>query len=231
MNSFEQQYKTYGLASQRRYPNESLLAFLAAYYFSLTQSERQKIQILELGCGSGANLWMLAREGFSVWGIDSSATGLSFCQTILNQWNVQANLTLGNMTVLPYASASFDAIVDVVSMQHLTWLQHEQALAEVFRVLKPGGRFFSFHLGAGSSAFTASQAYKLDDVTLDNIPAGYPLAGNGPTAFLSAEQYQRMANEAGLIDVIVERQLRSYALSSLMVEYLIFTARKPNVTD
>ena len=40
-----------------------------------------------------------------------------------------------------------------------------------------------------------------------------------------------MANEAGLIDVIVERQLRSYALSSLMVEYLIFTARKPNVTD
>lgn len=231
MNGFEEQHKTHGLASQRRYPNESLLAFLAAHYFSLTQSERQKIHILESGCGFGANLWMLSREGFSVWGIDSSATGLSFCQTILNLWNVQANLTLGDMTVLSYASASFDAIVDVVSMQHLTWLQHELALVEVFRVLKPGGLFFSFHLGAGSSAFTDTQAHKLDDVTLENIPTGYHLAGNGQTAFLSAERYQRMANETGLIDVTVERQLRSYAPSSLMVEYLIFTARKPNVTD
>lgn len=226
MSIFEEQYQQSGLASQRRYPNEALLGFLASHYFPLPLEQRSKVKILELGCGSGANLWMLAREGFSTWGLDFAPTGLSYCQRVLELWGEEANLTLGDMTHLPYASESFDAIVDVVSMQHLDREQHERALAEVSRVLKPGGRFFSYHLGAGSSAFSAPSAKKLDEVTLADIPAGYPLAGNGQSCFLSGEQYLELVSAAGLGSISIERQWRTYTSLQSYVEYILLSAQK-----
>ena len=230
MSSFEDQYRQRGLASQRRYPNEALLAFLASHYLSLPFEQRAKVKILELGCGSGANLWMLAREGFSTWGLDFAPTGLAYCQSVLEQWGVAASLTLGDMTNLPYGNESFDAIVDVVSMQHLNREQHAQTLAEVARVLKPGGRFFSCHLGAGSSAFSTPSALKLDEMTLVDIPAGYPLAGNGQSCFLSVEQYMELASAAGLSELSVERQWRTYTALQSQIEYLLLSAQKKHAT-
>lgn len=230
MASFEEQYQQKGMASQRRYPNESLIAFLAQHYFSIPREARQDIRILELGCGSGANLWMLAHEGFSVTGLDFSPTGLSYCREMLNNWHVDAALTLGDMTDLPFDDAEFDVIVDVVSMQHLNFQQHQQALHEIWRTLKPGGRFFSYHLGAASTAFSAIEAKKIDAITLENIPAGYPLAGNGQTAFLSEEQYLMLTSSAAFSEIVIEHQIRSYAALNSQVEYLLLSARKSNAT-
>lgn len=227
MPSFEEQYQARGLASQRRYPNEALLAFLAAHYFLIPVEQRDKVKILELGCGSGANLWMLAHEGFSAHGIDFAPTGLSYCHEVLRQWNVSAELMLGDMTALPYSANGFDAAVDVVSLQHLNYSQHEQTFAETLRVLKPGGRFFSCHLGSGSSAFSAPDALMLDEITLSDIPSGYPLAGNGQTAFLDAEQFYSMVASVGFVDITIERQLRSYSSLECQVEYLLLSAKKP----
>ena len=227
MPSFEEQYQARGLASQRRYPNEALLAFLAAHYFVLPIELRNTVKILELGCGSGANLWMLAHEGFSAHGIDFAPTGLAYCHEVLKQWNVSAELMLGDMTALPYTANSFDAVVDVVSLQHLNYLQHEQTFTEAWRVLKPGGRFFSCHLGSGSSAFSAPEAMMLDEITLSDIPSGYPLAGNGQTAFLNPDQFRSMVGAAGFIDVSIEHQLRSYSSLQCQVEYLLLSAKKP----
>lgn len=70
---FDQQYRAHGMRSQRSYPNESLIQFIAGRYFALPMTERRRIRILEVGCGSGTNLWMLAKEGFEVYGLDSSA--------------------------------------------------------------------------------------------------------------------------------------------------------------
>lgn len=227
MPSFEEQYLARGLASQRRYPNEALLAFLAAHYFVLPVEQRNTVKILELGCGSGANLWMLAHEGFSTYGIDFAPTGLAYCHEVLKQWNVSAELMLGDMTALPYTANSFDAVVDVVSLQHLNCCQHAQTFAETWRVLKPSGRFFSCHLGSASSAFSAPEALKLDSITLSDIPPGYPLAGNGQTAFLEANQFRSMVASAGFVDVSIERQLRSYSSLQCQVEYLLLSAKKP----
>lgn len=69
---FDEGYLLRGLASQRSYPNEALIQFVASRFFCLEHSERRAIRILEVGCGSGADLWMLAKEGFDVYGLDSS---------------------------------------------------------------------------------------------------------------------------------------------------------------
>jgi hypothetical protein len=62
-------YRRYGFAAQRRYPNEELVRFLARHFFPIPCAERAAVPILEVGCGSGANLWMIAREGFAAHGL------------------------------------------------------------------------------------------------------------------------------------------------------------------
>jgi len=72
-NWYDDSYRSGGFSSQRRYPNEELLRFFGRHYFLLPPEQRRKIRILEVGCGSGANLWMIAREGFEAHGIDLSS--------------------------------------------------------------------------------------------------------------------------------------------------------------
>src|ERR1017187_8965032 len=59
----EHAYQTMGFGAQRRYPNEELCRFMGRNYFSVEHDKRHNIRFLEIGCGAGSNLWMLAREG------------------------------------------------------------------------------------------------------------------------------------------------------------------------
>lgn len=221
-NVFEQLYQQRGLASQRRYPNDALIGFLASLGSRMTASERKTTRVLELGCGSGANLWFVAKEGFDAVGIDFAPSGVELCQQVLRSWQVEADVQLADMTALPFADHSFSIVFDVVSMQHLTRSQHQQALAEVKRVLKPGGMFFSYHLG--DNAFIKSSSVMLDSDTVTDIPAGFPLAGNGQTCLLSVDSYQELLTQAGFQLQSLETVSRSYQQRQQYLEYLIAIA-------
>ncbi|MBN8444812.1 MAG: class I SAM-dependent methyltransferase [Gammaproteobacteria bacterium] len=225
MNVFEQLYQTRGFASQRRYPNEQLIGFIAGNYFKADAATRSQIKVLELGCGSGANLWFVAREGFDVTGIDFAPSGIALCQTMLDIWQVEAKLQIADMTALPFENESFQVIFDVVSMQHLTLVQHAAALHEAYRCLQAGGQYFSYHL-AENSFIRQEVTEMVDECTVVDIPAGLPLAGNGQTCLLSTEVYQQLLIAAGFSDISIEKQTRTYNGQSQTLEYLIVTARK-----
>ena len=72
---YEASYREEGFDSQRRYPNEELLRFMGRNFFAIPSELRKETRILELGCGSCANLWMLASEGFKAYGLDSFRRG------------------------------------------------------------------------------------------------------------------------------------------------------------
>jgi len=167
---FDRQYLSKGLSAQRSYPNESLIQFLAGRYFRLAMSDRKSIRILEVGCGSGANLWMMAKEGFVTHGMDSSAKGLDLARQHLGEkWGVTADLRQGSFTELSYENDHFNAVVDVVSLQHLNLKDSRLALSEIARVLKPGGAFFSYRLSDASVKYQSSGGNWIDAVTVDNI--------------------------------------------------------------
>lgn len=46
-----------------KYPSEDLIRFIARNFYSI--KNRLDVKVLEIGCGPGANIWFLAREGFS----------------------------------------------------------------------------------------------------------------------------------------------------------------------
>ena len=151
--TFEESYKSEGFNAQRRYPNEPLLQFLGRYYFGLPKDKRKSTRILEIGCGSGANLWMVAKEGFSTYGIDISSTGINLCKKMLDDWRVKASLSVQNMRKMDFDNDYFDAIFDIVSIQHTNLKGHKETYKEIYRLLKKGGRFFQWHLGSKSISF------------------------------------------------------------------------------
>ena len=124
------------------YPNEELLRFFGSYYFSLAHEARRQVRVLEVGCGSGANLWMIAREGFEAHGIDLSQEGLLLCEQMLRKWGASASVKQGNMAALDYENEFFNVVVDVFSSYCMPEKEFDQFLDEVKRVLKVGGAFF-----------------------------------------------------------------------------------------
>ena len=69
---------------------------MASRFFKLSDQKKKEIRVLELGCGSGANLWMMAKEGLQVHGLDASSTALKLAkQHIEDKWGISAELKHG----------------------------------------------------------------------------------------------------------------------------------------
>ena len=108
---------------------------------------------LDLGCGAGAQTCFLARMGFGTSGIDSSHEAINRC--VKHAWDKSFAGTVGfqvaDVCTVPIKDGFFDLVVDTACLQHVTDADLGKAMREVHRVLKPGGRFFSYALRVGTS--------------------------------------------------------------------------------
>lgn len=227
---YENDYATFGLAAQRRYPNEELLRFLGRNYFGSTyKEERSHIKVLEMGCGSGANLWMLAKEGFDTYGIDISKKALELAKQFLERWNVNAKLKQGSFTDLPFNCNSFDCVIDVFSMYCLNDKEFNIALDESVRVLNEGGKFFSYTPGVESDAFkNYSPSKKIDEFTLNGIyRETSPFAGNHyPFHFISPQRYNKLLEDRNMHVEYLETVERSYRNGTEKFQHVVITGVK-----
>jgi ubiquinone/menaquinone biosynthesis C-methylase UbiE len=227
INIWDEQYKKLGFNAQRLYPNEELLRFLGVNFFHINKSQRRKIKILEIGCGSGANLWMIAKEEFDTYGFDISKKGINLCKKMLDKWKVKADIKVGNMLNLPYKDNYFDAVVDIVSMQHITFSEHLKVYSEVRRVLKPGGFFFSYHLGNKSFSYKHGGGRLIDKFTIDNVSnSKAPLANNGITCFPTAKAIEQILEKMKFRNISIENVIKTYNNGSIKIHYLVIKAQK-----
>ena len=93
-------------------------------------------RILDVGCGTGANLLMLSQYGDAE-GVDVSEDALAFCRE-----RGLRNVKLGAAEELPYADATFDLVTALDVVEHLD--DDLAGLREMRRVLRPGGRVLLF---------------------------------------------------------------------------------------
>jgi len=139
---YNHSYSAKGFPAQRQYPNEELCRFLGRTFGSLRRTERNRIRVLELGCGSCANLWMIAKEGFNAYGLDLSQSALRLGRKMLAKWGAKAELSAGTMTDLPYPDGFFDVVIDIFSSYYLPERDFAQCLTETWRVLRGGTVLF-----------------------------------------------------------------------------------------
>jgi len=93
-------------------------------------------RILDVGCGTGANLLMLSKFGDAE-GVDVSEDALAFCRE-----RGLANVKLGAAEALPYDDGTFDLVTALDVVEHLD--DDLAGLREMRRVLRPGGRVLLF---------------------------------------------------------------------------------------
>lgn len=98
--------------------------------------------VLDAGCGNGRNLVEIARHCKSVCGIDSAPNMLKFARKRAKREGVKAVFKSADIRNLPFKAATFDVIFCLAVLHHLKKPQHEKALQEMRRVLKPGGKLF-----------------------------------------------------------------------------------------
>lgn len=106
----------------------------------LRESLPAEPRLLDLGCGAGEGPLQFLPPGRAV-GLDFSAEQLRLARE-----RVDADLVSGDMTALPFAADSFDAVTAFYSVIHLPIEDHGDCYAEVARVLAPGGEFL-FSIG------------------------------------------------------------------------------------
>ncbi|SCC21657.1 Methyltransferase domain-containing protein [Kosakonia oryzendophytica] len=96
--------------------------------------------ILDLGCGAGHASFVAAGIARAVTAYDLSEKMLDVVRQAAHERHL-ANITTsqGAAEKLPFADSSFDVVISRYSAHH--WHDVAQALREVKRVLKPGGKF------------------------------------------------------------------------------------------
>ncbi len=135
--------KVYNNQNWGEYPPESLIRFIARNFY---HKERKNIRLLEVGCGPGAQIWYMSRQGFDVYGIDGSSTAISIAKKRLKEENLKANLIVGDIIKLPFEDEFFDGIIDCECLYCNNWENSIKILSEIYRVLKKDGLFYSLTL-------------------------------------------------------------------------------------
>src|SRR5213078_2849611 len=93
--------------------------------------------VLELGCGTGYFTRELARSGSDIVAIDVSPELLEVARAICSARNVHYEIQ--NAYEMSYPDAFFDSVVGSSVLHHL---EIQEALREIYRVLKPGGTIY-----------------------------------------------------------------------------------------
>jgi len=98
-------------------------------------------RLLEIGCGRGIGLVPLARFGRPavLTGLDIDRELIEHARARVVEAGVVADLRVGDIRALPFDDASVDLVVDFGTCYHVA--RSEAALAEIERVLAPGGLF------------------------------------------------------------------------------------------
>lgn len=132
-------------------------------------------QILDLGCGNGRHVIALAALGFEVIGLDISQTGLGLSQEWLEQRALSAQLIQADTrSPFPLEGNCIDGLLSTQVIHHAYRAQVMLAIAEIHRVLKPGGRAFVTVPCGSRSQRESKKIEKHTYLPLEGPEAGLP---------------------------------------------------------
>ena len=138
-------------------------------------------RLLDVGCGTATLSIALARRApqAAVVGLDADAAALAIARAKAAGTGVQIEFQQALAHEMPFAAGSFDAAVSSLFFHHLRLGGKRAVLAEILRVLKPGGMLHVADWGRPSSlamraAFLVVQALDGFETTGDSVAGILP---------------------------------------------------------
>jgi ubiquinone/menaquinone biosynthesis C-methylase UbiE len=110
----------------------------------LPEYHDKECSILDFGCGDGVMTSYVKKffQRADVTGVDPSTKSIEQAQELYN--NITFSETDGY--TLQFADNTFDIIFAAGAFHHIDFKDHEHHVKEIYRILKPGGRFVMFEL-------------------------------------------------------------------------------------
>ena len=141
--------------------------------------------VLDLGCGTGGDALVLARQRHRVIGLDYSAVAVARAKVKASPMRLNANFLVADLGCpLPLNSAVFDRAMGNVSLHMFSDAITRAIVEEVWRVVKTGG-LFMFHVNS-TEHIQYRQFRRVEEIELD-----FYLEEQGGTMRFFSESYCR----------------------------------------
>jgi len=115
----------------------SITKYSRKRYLEILNSSEKNSHILEYGCGLGSYAYDLAKNKFSVTGIDISDYAINIAQKKAKQLDLKINFEIGDAENLRFDDRSFDLVCGTGILHHLDL---KKSFSELERVLKNKGK-------------------------------------------------------------------------------------------
>ncbi len=178
--------------------------------------------------GQGANGWFLIRENFDVYGINISKTAIrKFKKRLLEEQLLMEvfnnRFKVADIRDILFEDCYFDVIIDVATTWYLTYTEHNKVFKEIYRLLKKGGLFFTWHILKGS--WGDNEKTYVDKDTVKSVEDG-PLKYEGVTYFAKYDDLIDLLEKNGLKIINKIFLERTYENMQKSLKYAIIYSKK-----
>lgn len=139
----EELEKEYREGNFPKWPNEIMLKIIFGRYLTNRFKVKDGLNVLDIGCFSGNNLFPFAEKECNCYGVDIHEGIISLAKKIFDSKGYQGKFKVGTNTSLPFEDNYFDILLSVSTIHYEQSKSNLiRALEEFRRVLKPKGKFY-----------------------------------------------------------------------------------------
>ena len=183
--------KIFKASDYGKYPSEDLVRFISKNFSK--NKKRSKINILEIGSGTGGNLIYLAKEGFNVNGVDFSKIAVSKSKIFLNKkcpgW--KGKIQYGDILNFNFKKNNFDVVIDNEVSCCFSLEETKKFYTKILKSLRKKGKIFLRTFSTNSYGYKTGK--KIGSKTY--VPSVRGVRMFGPHRFSSSSDIDKIFNK------------------------------------